>query len=300
MGGSKSLPLILALCWPLTGAAAADASRCSRSTIKTNSLTDGRVLVPVTVDGHRFSFLLDTGGISSTIKMERVKELGLPVKQTAQKIAGTGGSLLNFYSEGTSISVGEQPIKNRQLYIETRNLAAADGTLAADILRDYDVDIDLAGQEINLISPGYCSEPGTVGIPMDVARNGHVRLAVKVDGNTIAATLDTGARVSVISMRAAAQLGVYANSPGLVAIASNGQYQIYSYPFQILTLGSMSVKNPHIAIASDGFIPGADSGLILGMDALQGLHFTLAYSQNRLFVSGTTRPDINNHLASPP
>jgi len=97
MNGVKSLILVLALFWPACGALAADASRCSRSTVKIDSLPDGRIRIPVTIEGHKLSFLLDTGGVSTTIKWESAKEMRLAVRQSVRQLAGVGGSLLNFY-----------------------------------------------------------------------------------------------------------------------------------------------------------------------------------------------------------
>ena len=38
--------------------------------VATSTLPDGRLTVPVTVEGHALNFLLDTGGANTTIKWE--------------------------------------------------------------------------------------------------------------------------------------------------------------------------------------------------------------------------------------
>ena len=167
---------------------------------------------------------------------------------------------------------------------ESRDLPDADGTLASDVLRDYDVEIDATAGNLSLISPDFCTANATAVIAMDVTQDGHVRFPVKIDGQTIIATLDTGSTTSLIGARAAGLLGVRPNSPGLAFIRDIGQYQIYSYPFQSLDFGGASIKNPRIAIASNGFSPGTDSDLVLGMDALRQMHFTIAYGERRLFI----------------
>ncbi len=258
-------------------------ARAPRS--NSNSLLDGRVRIPVTVEGRKMSFLLDTGGVGTTIKWELAREMGLPVRQGAIQLAGVGGTLLNFYATAENFSVGDVRVKNRPIYIEARDLPDADGTLASDILRDYDVEIDIGGGALSLISPDFCAETATAVIAMDVAPNGHVRFPVKIDGKIIIATLDTGSVTSFISLRAAALLGIYPNSPGLALMHDTGQYQIYAYPFQSLDFGGVLVKNPHITIVSDRFMPGAASDLVLGMDALRQIHFTIAYGDKRLFIS---------------
>jgi len=176
-------------------------------------------------------------------------------------------------------------VKNRPIFIESRDLPDVDGTLAPDVLRDYAVEIDATAGTLSLVSPDYCAKTATAVIAMDVTRDGHVRFPVKLDGQTIVATLDTGSTTSLIGARLAGLLGVRPNSPGLAFIRNIGQYQIYSYPFQSLDFGGVSIKNPRIAIASNGFSPDSDSDLVLGMDALRQVHFTIAYGEGRLFIS---------------
>jgi hypothetical protein len=77
----------------------------------------------------------------------------------------------------------------------------------------------------------------------------------------------------------------------MALMATNGQYELYHYPFQVLEFGGISIKGPHIAIASDGFIPGTGSDLVLGIDALRGLRIAIAYNRKRLFISTFVRPE---------
>ena len=281
------LILVLALFLPPCSALAADASECSRSTFKFESLPDGHIRIPVAIEGRKLAFLLDTGGVSTTIKWQYAKEMGLRVRQSTVQLTGVGGTPLTIYATAENFSVGDVHVKNWPIFIETRDLPDADGTLAADILRDYDVEIDFAGSDLSLISPDYCTVTSTAVIAMDVDPNGHVRFPVKIDGQTIIATLDTGSATSLISMKAADLLGIGPNSPGLALMRDTGQYQIYAYPFHSLDFRGVLVKNPHIAIVSDGFIPGSESDLVLGMDVLRQLHFIIAYRDSRLFISPT-------------
>jgi predicted aspartyl protease len=286
----QALVVVLALLWAPAGALAADTAQCSRATIGFERLPDGRILVPVTVEGRKLWFLLDTGGVATTIKWETAKALGLPVRQSVKRLAGVGGSQLNFNVMPENVSVGDLRVPNRTFYIEARSLAAADGTLSSDILRNYDVDIDLAGGNLSLSSPGACTVAATAVMAMDVAQNGHIRFPVKIDGTTISATFDSGSSVSLIGMRAAGLLGVYPHAAELSLVENAGPYQIYAYPFRVVEFDGASVKNPRIAIASDSYIPGATGDVILGMEAMRRMHFVIAYSQKRFFILGEPNP----------
>jgi len=96
--------------------------------------------------------------------------------------------------------------------------------------------------------------------------------------------LDTGATSSVIGMQAAAALGVYPTSSKLNPLRARGNDRLYSYPFQTLQIGEVTVEHPRITVASDGFLPGANNDLVLGIDALAGLKLTIAYGHNRLYL----------------
>jgi predicted aspartyl protease len=264
--------------------AAAQAPQCALASVKISTIPDGRITIPVTLEDHPLSFLVDTGGVSTTLKWEQARALGLAVKQTNRKLTGVGGSLLNFAVASENFSIAALRVRNRPIYIESRALTNADGTLAPDILRSYDVDIDLPRGSLSLMSPDHCAG-GTTAIAIDVAQNGHVRFAVKIDGKTIMATLDTGSAISLIGMKAAALLGIYPNAPELTLLRDTGKYRLHAYPFQTLEIGTVTVKNPRIMIASDNFLPGMDSDLVLGIDALRQMHFTIAYGENRLYIA---------------
>ena len=285
--------LVAGLAFSLAGgnARAAECAPARLSTVKTHSLPDGRITLPVTVEGHALSFLLDTGGVSTTIKWDRAREMGLPIQQTTRKLKGVGGSVLNFALAGENFSVGALRVENKPIYVESRPLPFADGTLGPDILRDYDIEIDMAEGSLSLLAPGYCAPPewsGSAVLAIDVDRSLHVRFPVKIDGATVVAALDTGSAISVIGMRAAARLGVYPGSPGLELLRDMGRYRIYSYPFQSLDIGGVTVKSPRIVIASDGFIPGSD--MVLGIDAIRQMRLAIAYGSKRLYIRG---PQVN-------
>ena len=274
------------------GASAQECEPIQLATVKTDTLQDGRIKIPVTVEGRPLSFMVDTGGTETTIKWEQAKALGLAPKQTLLKILGVAGRTMNVYVTSSNFSVGELHIKNLPIYVESRALPEADGTLAPDVMRDYDVDVDFSHNSLSLISqdhcPGQVADPTTTGsivIQMDVTGDGHVRFPVKIDGQDIMATLDTGSVISFISMRTAKLLGIDLKAPGLRLVRDTGQYQILTYPFQSLDFGRVSVRDPPIAIFSDNFTKGLGTDLVLGMNILRQMHLHIAYGEKRLYIA---------------
>ena len=116
----------------------------------------------------------------------------------------------------------------------------------------------------------------------------HIRLPVVIDGKEIMAIVDTGAVSSIMSMHAASLLGVTENSPDLKLKASEGfraKNRIYSYPFKTLEMGGITVKNPHITIASNEFMGTFRSDMILGMGILRQLHLYIAYKEDKFYIT---------------
>ena len=260
--------------------------------VKTDTTPDGRITIPITVQDHPLSFIVDTGGVSTTIKWEQAKQLGLSVRQTSQKLRGVAGSMLNFYVTGDSISVGELRVKDLPMYLESRAMADADGTFASDILRRYDVEFDFAHGALNLLSPNHChgqvvywTKTGSIAIAMDVGRSGHVRIPVTVDGKSIMATLDAGSAISWISLRAAAGLGISPKTPGLTLMRDAGEYQIYAYTSNSLDFGGLSQMSPTIAIVSEKIAEGMGSDPIRGIDTLRQMHLYIAYDEKKLYIT---------------
>ena len=100
------------------GALAADTPECPLNrlaTVKIVALRDGRIKVPVTLEGHPLSFLVDTGGVITTVKWDQARQMGLPVKQNIRQLVGVGGSMLNFSVTGENFLVGDLRVKNRPI-----------------------------------------------------------------------------------------------------------------------------------------------------------------------------------------
>jgi predicted aspartyl protease len=280
--------------------AAAEAPQCRLarySSLPITTLSDGRFAIPVTVQDHAMSFMVDTGGVSATITSEQAKALGLTVKGTFRYLMGVAGSLLTSYVSADSFSIGRLTGTGLPVYIDPRITGiGVDGTLAPDMMSKFDVDIDFGHSIFNLFSPDHCpgkvvywTQGDHVEIPMDFAPNGHIRVPVTVNGKPLTAMLDTGSRTSVMSLSTARDvLGISENDPKLKLKESFGtksRYREYTYPFETLDLNGIAVKSPHITIFSDDTVKGVSEQLILGVGILRQLHLYIAYREHKLYVT---------------
>jgi aspartyl protease len=130
--------------------------------------------------------------------------------------------------------------------------ASIDGILSPDVLRNFDLDFDFAAHKLNLISPEHC-EAKVVYWTRDYADaefmvvDGHIVLPMKLDGQELQATLDTGSTVSGISESASKRFFHIDRSSAEAELdpeASANSLLNRRHRFKSLTVGGLSVNNP--------------------------------------------------------
>jgi hypothetical protein len=196
------------------------------------------------------------------------------------------------------------------------NNGSIGGTLAADLLRHYDVDIDFGAHKISLFSQDHC--PGKVVywtsdnvavVPVHIVNSGHIIVPVKLDGQPFDAVLDTGESVSVLSQEAANNtFHLGPNSPDLTKIKETGpgDAPVYRHGFRSLEIEGLSFANPEIDILelgvkqhqtpstgsriSDANESGGNTDMLLGLRELHHLHLYIAYKEQKLYISPASEP----------
>lgn len=264
--------------------------------LDTQTMPDGRITIPVQFEGHNHRLMVDTGGYINTVTPQLVKEEGYTTKPSHSiLLQGIGARLLKTYIEARDFAVGNAHGTDFQFYVDVFNNLFADGTLAPEILANYDVDFDFAHDRLNLIQPQHC--PGRVVywtknqaaiVPMQIENRTHVRVPVTIDGKEVIATLDTGSAGSIITMQVAKRLfDINEKTPGLQPLGTitvNGMPgPAYVYPFRTLDVGGITIRDPYIQIVSDSVWNGDD--LLLGIDVLRQLHLYIAYGEQKLYAT---------------
>lgn len=286
----------LAAAAPAAPSVPANCQMARFATLPITTQRDGRISVPVTLQGLPASFLVDTGGISATMSYQIIKDMGRTPQDADRWLGGVGGSLLNTFIFVDDFSIGRLKGTKLPVYVDPRiSGMGVDGTLSPDMMHNFDVDIDFAHSTLNLFSADHCpgravywTQTGFIAIPIDVAPNGHIRFPVQVDGKTIMAMMDTGAVNSVMSLDAAKALGITADSPDLKlkrTLGFNKDLREFSYPFKTLDLDGISVKNPHITIMSNDLLKGFGKDMILGIGMLRRLHVYIAYKEKMIYLT---------------
>lgn len=291
-----ALALFLGMAVP---AAADEAPACPLKVfarIEMIDLNNGLVAIPVKVEDRDLYFVLDTGGFINTISQNIVDEMKLQPLPAAAKVYGVGQTM-DSYVIFKSFSIGPMNGSDMHFYVEPVTVPGIAGALGPDTMRNFDVDFDFAGGKFGIFSSDHCpgrvvywtKDPPIAALPMEVDRNGHVRMTVKLDGKDLTAVLDTGSDTSIMSMAAAKQyLGIDEKKTGLRkrTVTINGaRHKTYAYPFQSLNIADVAINNPSVLILEDADMNHMGTDLILGMNALRQLHIYIAYQEGKLYLT---------------
>jgi predicted aspartyl protease len=266
------------------------------------TLISGHVTIAASANDKDLTLGVDTGGFGSSVTKEGAGRLGMAAPYAARLgavVPGIGGL---WTSEGNvrldTLRIGDLELDRIFLPVMVA-FPGVDGLIGPDILNHYDVEFDFGRKTFSLFKTHPCSDrtvtwTGTyIVIPFTLTRDGHIRVPVTVDGRNIDAILDTGAGISVMSMRDANdRFGLALDSPDVEAanpvsgLSWARPVNAYATTFKSLTIGGVAIPNPRIELTEGRNFLGHDfASLVLGNDVLSRFHLYIAYHQQKLYIS---------------
>ena len=299
-----SVLLALAVAGAPVSAAMADESwpqECKLHRVASFPMTrvGDRVTVPVTVNGMEKNFLVDTGGYVTSISETNATAMKLESHPIVfARIQDAGGKEATKYVYADSFKLGAMEAKKFDLMVDQTQNPRIDGTLAPDLLRNFDVEFDFASMTMNLFRPHPCDGKAAywtkafIAVPLEVTKSGHSRVEVTLDGEEMDAILDTGAFASIMTFGSARRFfSLHPDSEGVIKAGQVGGAEgsindAYRYPFKSLTMGEVAVSNPRLLLADAPTILADEHvSLILGMTEMRFLHLYFAYHERKLYIS---------------
>ncbi len=254
------------------------------------------LLTPVRLNGTPATLVVDTGAETSTLTPEAAAALHLPQDpRHGSVLLGIAGPVrsenvrLHRFVIGDierldqSLGVGQMPAFPGQR-------PAVAGLLGADVLSHYEVDIDVPNRHMTLYSAvgcdGFRPWPQAMAVPLMRTRSGLSFVNAVVDGRSVRALLDTGARTSLIDRRVAGQLGItnaeLARDPERRGLGIGmGGIEFRQHVFGELGLPSATVANFPANVA-ELRLPGVQ--MLLGADYLGQRRIWISYATGRLFL----------------
>jgi len=252
-----------------------------------------RITVPATINGHDVRVALDTGGEFSAIDPDAVAPLGLrEISLSGNAVQLFGGFRLSSAARADSFELGKLTSEHMSFSVFPPHFFpdGVAGLIGADVLGNFDVEVDFANSKVNLFRRNDCGEkviywPATAWGEADLIESDDNHLVTKVtlDGQSLHAMLDTGAPLSVMEVEYAQSLFGIKDAE----LKSLGK-DVYGYPFKSLSFDALSVSNPHILLLPRDKIGFADprrARLLIGMDVLSKLHIYISYGQQKIYFT---------------
>ena len=308
--------------------------------------------VLVEVNGTPKQFLLDVGTNPTEISQAAVTQLGLPqATKITEDISGSASSMkagnLAALTNGglgnvsvydvrdktgsggaqtrvriASFAIGRATGKSLQFLVandtEMGKSEPYDGLLTGDFFKQYDIELDFGGRQINYLTPTKCTDPDKVVlwphstvavIPMTMA-DGKISVPVSVQGHQVNAVIDTSSPRTVMRRDIAELIvGLKADTPEMMPISglSDGKGQpVYGHTFsQIAFPGGVAANNVPALIQANSLTHEINGGVVLGshatstdaripdltlgMDVLHQLHLYVVYGQKNLYVTAAAQ-----------
>jgi len=266
----------------------------------------GVPLVPLTVDGHPASFILDTGAQRSLVTSDAAGRLGLVRDEwVATTMRGVGGVERNRNADPRSLELGGAALRRRTMAHDNtlavgtipRDMIAGrriDGLLGRDLLSVFDLDLDVPARRLALYQVEGCAGrflPWTVGysaVPVRNPAESALVVPVELDGHPLQALLDTGAGSTLLAAPGIAKLGlepVDFTSDTASAISGLGPRTVAArrHRFARLRVGSETVRQPWIWVAPIRLYPITD--MLLGADWLTARRVWISYATRQIFIA---------------
>jgi predicted aspartyl protease len=290
----------LALAWalPFQGASAENCAPVARATIALG-VEHRAAFVPMTVNGTKAAFLLDTGAERTVMSDVAARRFGLATHSAyGRPMSGVGGAVATAEVHLDRATLGSLSMPGFFLLagpLAPPSLAGvpADGLLGADVLAEFDLDVDLIDRKLTLYAPLDCEHPALPGwraprgLPARLSLHRHLVFDVTIGGQTLPAFIDTGAQVSFIEGAAAKRLGLtwkmLEQDPRVnVAGLGPGDGALPMHRFDAVTVAGQPWTGPVLVVAPLGM---QDTDVILGADFLESHRVWLSYQARRVFLA---------------
>lgn len=261
------------------------------------TLQNGHVRITASVNDVPRHFIIDTGGLLSTVTQKVAEEQKLKTRPIDEdiKIHGLGGGRIERYAVADTLTFAHLKANNVHLLMIADSGDGEDGLIAPDYLRNFDLEFDFAARTLNLFRPHRCadhvvywSSPYVV-LPLDINDRGHIQVPVTLDGQEMRAFLDTGAPGTLIGARTAAAKFQIAPSDmsgiGLGGV-SGGVTGAAQQLFHTLQLGGLTINNPPLLVTeNESGWRSEHADILLGLHELSRLHLYIAYREKKLYLS---------------
>jgi tetratricopeptide (TPR) repeat protein/predicted aspartyl protease len=274
-------------------------------------------MIDAKINDKDVRFEVDSGAFYSMLSAASAAELNLKLKAApyGMRIIGIGGATKPVVANVETFTLAGIPVHNMGFFISD-SVALGGGSvglLGQNVFGVSDVEYDFANGKIRFIKSDDCphamlaywvdaGKPYSF-IDIDPISNYHTHITgnAYLNGAKIGVTFDTGANVSLLSLRAAERAGIDPKSPGVVGagyVSGIGAGTVRSYvaAFSSFKVGDEEIHNARLrfgGISHIGGIGGVDTDMLIGADFFLSHRVYLAISQHKLYFTYNGGPVFN-------
>ncbi|HTY48054.1 MAG TPA: aspartyl protease family protein [Steroidobacteraceae bacterium] len=282
------------------------------------SLAGNRAVVAAKVNGVAVPMVIDTGSFFNSLSRDTTRLLKLDVGRAPDNmiVNGVGGPSFADITRAEDFTIGRQTFHRVDFIVvgQDHGSSRPSGYLGQNFLRLADDEFDLLNGVVRLMRTEGCADTnlaywrgqGDAGVmdmqPSDL-EHPHIIAAVKIDGARLHIMLDSGASTSVLSLHAAASVGITPDTPGAVNggfLYGSGPRPVESWivPVQSLTIDTEQISHTRVRIAPLQLLNGA-ADMILGADFFLSHRIFISYQQRKVFFTYNGGPvfDLSVHRA---
>jgi predicted aspartyl protease len=263
------------------------------------AMLSNQPIVKVFANSAAVLLLLDTGAEATVLTPTAAQRIGAQHARVewGKQMHGLTGDIPAGELELRNLTIGGVEVPRRRVRvgpIEIVNVLSGplDGVLGADILRSFDIDLDLPGRRMTLYQGQSCAAASPAWaqpyarIAAGRSPSNRLFFSVQLDGRRISALFDSGAQFSVLSMRIALALGVNEavlarDRPVTVRGADGEQLSAHAHRFFRLEVDGEIIRNAEIDVTE---IRLNDADLVLGIDFLGSRRVWISYGSQQLFL----------------
>ncbi len=278
----------------------------------------GSIVIATDINNQQANFALDTGAFATVLTPAAAARLGVRMAELDSESYGVGGVQHIYRGTAKHMRIGNMNADGMVLGGEDMLMTSAesglDGLFGMNMMAAYDIDLDLAGQNVILFeADGSCRKPTVAlaqplyDVPLvTITHDRQADVDLTINGKTVRAVVDSGAGRSSMFRNTASRLGVdlsglrapghhegYGIGPRPVATMTHvfetvsiGNLTIHNMPIEVIDQANLGIDRVHtgsrLEDTSDGETGG--EGMLLGVDFMQKVHVWISHSSHRLIM----------------
>ena len=303
----------------LAGAASAAAADCTFTKVIDLPVTmRGRSpLADARVNGHDARFIVDSGAFFSVIGPSAATQYGMrigPGPVGLGGVVGFGGRERTVRSTGADDFIfGRVDFHKVDFLVNEQDLGGGvAGLIGENFLHFADVEYDLGNGAVRLFTAKGCEQAALAywagsqpysEIPIEPTTSAEplIKAWAILNGHRVRVMFDTGAPVSVLTLSAAARVGVHPGDPGvtiagvLSGVAQRSYLRTWLAPFSDFKIGDEEIKTFRLLIGETQ--TEDDTDLIIGADFFLSHRLLVSNSQNQLYFTYSGGPVFDMKVA---